>query len=115
MARKSKKIEPISAQVVLSAESLSDPEPVINEFTRAGFAVGPLFANSFSITAPSRKFETYFHISLQSSAKEGILVRSKEKSVASNLPLDALPTGIRKGIEAVLFTKPPDFGPAGNY
>jgi hypothetical protein len=105
----------LSAQVVVTASSAADAQPVMEEFKRAGFEVGPLFANSFSITAELERFSTYFQATVQSSAGEGIEVKTKEDSVGSELPLNSLPPRVRDKIEAIVFSKPPDFGPAGNY
>jgi hypothetical protein len=105
----------ISAQVVIRASSAADAQAVMQEFKRAGFDLGPLFANSFSITAESKRFETYFKATLQSSSGEGIAVKTNEDSVRSDLPLDALPPSVRELIEVIVFSKPPDFGPGGKY
>jgi hypothetical protein len=107
---KDKEDELISAQVVLNAATTTDPQAVLDEFAGAGFAVGPLFANSFSITATGKKFEKFFGVGLRSSAKEGVRVSAKGKAAGSALPLDELPAGIKEQIETILFTKPPDFG-----
>lgn len=105
----------ISAQVVLNAASATDPQMVTNEFTRAGFTVGPIVANSFSITATLKKFEKYFRVALRESADEGIQVKLKGKRAGSELPPSALPTEVKDQVEAILFVKPPDFGLGISY
>lgn len=90
----------------------------MGEFERAGFDVGPLLANNFSITAVPRRFETYFNVTVEASrlqVMKGLLVRTNKGSVRSHVPLDSLPPSERDQIEAIVFSKPPDFGPGGNY
>ncbi len=96
----------ISAQVILKPAVLQDAFSVVDMFRRAGFIAGPLVANNFSITAPAPLFEKYFGAASEqaSSARQ-----------QSELPLDGLPPETRNAVEAVVFTKPPDFGPGGNY
>src|SRR5260370_1342122 len=45
-------------------------------FARAGFEVGILVANSFSITASVKKFEDFFKTKLREEAKGGLSARS---------------------------------------
>ena len=46
----------MSGQVVINPENLEAAHEVMGEFSRAGFEVGPLVANNFSITAPASHF-----------------------------------------------------------
>jgi hypothetical protein len=87
----------------------------MEEFERAGFKVGPLFANNFSISADSSRFESYFNATFESSSKEGITVKTNEGSVRSDVPLESVSPTVRDNIEAIVFSKPPDFGPSGDY
>jgi len=95
-----------SAQVILKPSALHDAPSVVAAFRHAGFSVGPLVANNFSITAPVSLFETHFGVA----PAQGTRARQQPE-----LPLDALPPIARNAVEAVVFTKPPDFGPGGNY
>lgn len=83
------------------------------ELTRAGFEVGPLVANSFSITAPAQTFEEVFKTTLGEEARGNVAVRAGAASNAQELPLNALPKAWTKHLIAITFTPPPDFGPTG--
>jgi hypothetical protein len=112
-----KKESPLSAQVllrsargeapagdaVITAETLERylpsteaAERVREELSRAGFEVGQLVGNSFSITAPVKTFEKAFGTGVREAAKAGT-----ELSAA----------GLPRDVAAVTFTPPPDFGP----
>ena len=124
----------ISAQVVLAPASGAriDPNVAITShnieqfrpsadaavtipeaFSRAGFEVGPLVANSFSITAPGKTFEHFFETRLREEARGGLAARSGKNVYAQELPLSALPDAWKKCVMAITFTRPPDFGPTG--
>jgi hypothetical protein len=79
----------------------------MERFAAAGFSVGPLVGNSFSITGAVSRFEEFFN------------VRAGQKSPrpfpVDELPLSALAPALREHVESVLFTRPPDFGPAGDF
>src|SRR5215213_461397 len=92
-----------SAQVVLNQPSTSVYENVRHFFEAAGFTVGPLVANNFAISAPVTTFESYFHTSLDVSSKRGLQ--------DTGVDLDVLPPKIRINVDAILFSRPPDFGP----
>lgn len=92
--------EIVSAQVVLKHTSLAAVKMVTKAFTEAGFQVGPTVANNFSITAPARKFESYF---------------GATPAASKVLPLVSVPAGIRDHIETVIIPAAPDFGPWGNF
>lgn len=104
----------LTAQVVLKADSTTQPEEVLREFAQAGFTTGAFFANTFSITADAKKFEEYFGVKLLSTPQSGVEVMTEGESGSSNLPLTKLPATLSQQVEAVLFTTPPDFGP-GSY
>jgi hypothetical protein len=79
----------------------------MEQFAAAGFLVGPLVGISFSIAAPVQRFEEFFKVRAE---QEGHL-----PFPAAELPLSALNPDLRKHIETVIFTQPPDFGPGGNF
>jgi hypothetical protein len=126
-----KKSKPVSAQVVLraasgkkphgraavTAKSLKDYEPspeAVTEaqeaFTAQGFEVGPMVGNSFSVTAPAETFESVFQTTIRTHKERGVEA-VREKTSSYELPLEALPKTLRKHLEAVTFSPPPDFGP----
>jgi hypothetical protein len=119
----------ISAQVSLKPKSgrMPKPESITSEnlesflpdaqrasqtrarFESLGFEVGALVGNSFSISAPAKKFEQHFqtkilHTNQHASLEDGSL----------ELPVAGLPDEMKVNIDAVSFSKPPDFGP-GNF
>lgn len=112
-----KKNPPLSAQVLLRSASGEAPagdevitaetlerhlpsaeaaERVRERLSRAGFEVGPLVGNSFSITAPVKTFEKVFGTGVREAAEQG-----------REIPAAGLP----REVAAVTFTPPPDFGP----
>ena len=103
----------LSAQVV--ARFSADAQAVMEEFQRAGFEVGPLFANSFSISAVANRFESYFNATFDSSSDEGIIVKTNEGAVRADVPLESVSQTVRDKIQEIVFSKPPDFGPSGGY
>jgi hypothetical protein len=84
-------------------------------FAAAGFQVGPLVGNSFSITAPLSTFESVFHTQIRRRGDGGIEAVQADGSGTYELPLDALSPAIRQHLAAVTFTPPPAFGPGGSY
>jgi hypothetical protein len=80
-------------------------------FMDAGFEVGNLVGNSFSISAPISRFEKVFHTQLRHQERGGIEVAQASASARYELPLTNLPDHIADVVEAVIFTPPPDFGP----
>jgi hypothetical protein len=97
----------IAAQVVLNPEGSQRAPWVTEQFKEAGFEVGPFVGTSFSISAPVRRFETFFKIRAE---QKGPMPFSD-----TDLPLSALSPSLRKYVEHVLFTPPPDFGPTGHF
>jgi hypothetical protein len=94
----------LSAQVVLKPEAAAAPQEVLDAFRQAGLTVGPLVANNFSIVAPAAAFRSYFGVDLATARRGGL-----------ELPVDVLPAPIRDKVQAVLFTKLPDFGPGAQF
>ncbi len=74
-----------------------------------GFEVGPLVANSMSITAPVETFDTVFGVQLHRGASGAITLDSDAGEF--ELPKKGLPSSVASFVEAVTFTAPPDFGP----
>jgi hypothetical protein len=127
----SKKRQQVSAQVVLrpasgksphkraaiTSENISEYLPSAEAAARAqerfashGFEVGPVVANSFSITAPVETFEKVFGTRLILEG-EGARRSVRAGSGSYELSLDSLPESLSESVEAVTFTPPPDFGP----
>jgi hypothetical protein len=81
-------------------------------FERAGFDVGPLVGNSFSITAPMQVFNTMMDTRLQRDRRtKAVKAARADGTAAFELPLSGLPQEVKSVIESVTFTPPPDFGP----
>lgn len=133
-----RKKETLSAQVVLraaggrapdaetavTAENVHEytPAPETAEAARrayaeAGFEVGAVVGNSFSITAPATTFEKVFKVKTSRDEAEGVKARGASGGAEAGyeLPLDKLPAGLARGVAAVTFTPPPDFGPGNFY
>ncbi|HJZ54173.1 MAG TPA: hypothetical protein VKE74_04415 [Gemmataceae bacterium] len=95
-----------SAQVVLTPSSLPRAEQVAKQFAAAGFQVGPVVGVSFSITGPVELFERFFRVKATA---------GERPFAADELPVSALDPGLRSDVKIVLFTRPPDFGPGGQF
>lgn len=89
----------VSAQVTLVPACAADLPAIMDGFAREGFTTAAPFAGNFSITAPRMVFERVFQTPMRSDLTE--------------LPLHALPYGLREKVAAVVFTTA-DFGP-GSY
>jgi len=98
-----------SAQVVVKPQFQAASESVRAQFEGAGFTVGPLIGVSFSIAGPKDLFERYFKTQLDF-VRQPDAVRSAS-SEDQMFPLDPLPEETKQAIQAVLVTRPPDFGP----
>ena len=98
-----------SAQGLLKRESQADFEKIRNVFADAGFSVGPLVANNFSISGSVEKFERFFGVRMESSA-DGMRFISGDQTL-DELSTDDLPNEIRGAVEKVLLTRLPAFGP----
>ncbi|MBM4258599.1 MAG: hypothetical protein FJ147_22205 [Deltaproteobacteria bacterium] len=130
-APKLDKNQVVSAQVVLraaSGKSIRSQEPITAHniqdylpsreavstatkmFAGAGFEVGAMVANSFSLTAPVAVFEPVFKTHLRLEGGTVKAVRSPG-DIGLELPLSALDHTLATYIEAVTFSPPLDFGP----
>ena len=119
----------ISAQVSLKPKAGTMPKPesitsanlesFLPDATRAsqarahfeslGFEVGALVGNSFSISAAPKKFERQFHTKILHTNQFASL-----EDGSLELPIAQLSDEVKATIDAVSFSKPPDFGP-GNF
>jgi len=127
-----KRSEVVSAQVVLRAADgvAPDPRSIITshtidrfrpspaavdfaraQFQAAGFEVGPLVGNSFSIAGPKRRFETLFGARFQRSRTRGVESVTTRGARSYELPIDRLPKPLTEVIAVVTLTPPPAFGP----
>jgi hypothetical protein len=127
-----KKTEEICAQVVLLSASGKAPTPEApmtsetiaeyapskeaverstHAFSNAGFQVGPMVGNSFSITAPTPTFESQFKARVRKTKKGGLECVAEDGSARCELPLKGVPAPASKDVAAVTFVPPPDFGP----
>ena len=90
-------------------------------FAGAGFQVGDLSGISFTVSAPRSVLESVFGkipAAAAGAAGKGQPRAKKGKSgsnVPLELPLGRLPASVRKGIRAVSFSRPLDYGPAGSF
>ena len=131
-----KKQKELSAQVMLrsasgtapdsstavTAENVRDYLPSSSSITEArrafeeaGFEVGQVVGNSFSITAPKSTFEKVFKIKLREDKQKGVTAHVEASDEGSyELPTSKLAEALRREVAAVTFTPPPDFGPT-NY
>ena len=111
------------AETAVTAENVHEytPDPEAAEaarraFAEAGFEVGAVVGNSFSITAPASTFEKVFKVKASRDEAEGVKARARSGGEAGyEIPLDNLPAGLARGVAAVTFTPPPDFGPGNFY
>lgn len=111
------------ADTAVTAENVHEytPDPERAEAARrayaeAGFEVGEVVGNSFSITAPAGTFEKVFKVKTSRGETEGVKARARTGGEAGyELSLDDLPAGLSRGVAAVTFTPPPDFGPGNFY
>jgi hypothetical protein len=93
----------ISAQAVLNEVGLKNAARLMAQLAAEGFQTGPLVGNSFSITAPQKRFEEFFNVPVDP--------RVDKPSHTNELPLSALSPSIQEYLRTVLFTSAPDFGP----
>jgi hypothetical protein len=104
----------------ITAESIADYSPSPDTvaaaaagFSEAGFEVGNMVGNSFSITAPKSTFEKLFKIKLQAEDRGDVKVAAaKGATEGYELPVKALPQKLSQFVSAVTFSPPPDFGPS---
>lgn len=94
------------------APSPVEAERVMSFFRTAGFDVGPLIGNNFSITARAEQFEDVFRAELRRRGYGSVAAQREGGGADLELPLDSLPTTIRGLVAAATFPRPPDFGPS---
>lgn len=103
---------PITAANV--ADYLPSPETVAaakRAFSELGFRVGEVAGISFPITADEETFETVFHTRLRKGERGEVTVAGNRGAASYELPLGTLRERVRRHVEAVTFSPPPDFGP----
>jgi hypothetical protein len=98
---------------VITAENVHEYAPppeaaaaVRRLLTEAGFDLGPVVGNSFSVTAPASVFRQVFRIELREDDRGVRTAGGKYE-----LPRRGLPPPLSNWVEAVTFSPPPDFGP----
>ncbi len=77
-------------------------------FSRRGFEVGPLVGVSFSITAPARRFDEVFGVTLGGDETRQTAAMNRGQSA---LPLDRLSAAVRRLVSRVVFSETVDYGP----
>ena len=98
-------------QIMPSAEDFKEAKKF---FADSGFEVDAGFANSFSITGDKKLFEKTFETKISQNENQAVKARGENDAETSELPLGNLPKEIKKIVEAITFSEPPDFGP-GNF
>lgn len=101
----------LSAQAVLRNDAITEAGEVRKMFADAGFEVGPLVANNFSITAPVQKFEKFFKVRVKSSRARGVQFAKTKEEARRELTTGDLPPSLRDKVETIVVSAPPDFGP----
>ena len=94
--------------------SAEDFKKARSYFADLGFEVDAGFANSFSITGDKKLFEKTFETKISQNEKQAVKARAENDAESSELSLKKLSGEIKKIVETVTFTEPPDFGP-GNF
>jgi hypothetical protein len=108
--------EGVPATAATIAKMMPPPDVIAaatREFRRLGFDVGPVVGYSFSVTESSRKFESAFHTRLPRGSDGQLDLNPEGRGY--ELPLGQLSPEIRRAVQAVVFTPPPDFGPGGGH
>ena len=90
------------------SESPRGATEAVRFFAAVGFEVGPYVAGTFSVTGRRSLFERTFDERLRAEESGG------HRTAGGSLELDlaALPANVARDIEAVAFSRPPDFGPS---
>jgi len=108
----------LAADELITSQTLEMymPDPAaahkVRDFLKAaGFTVGALVGNSFSITAKKDVFESVFKTRLVHVEKKGVMCVSTNNEMGYELPVGALPADVGGHLVAVTFTAPPEFGP----
>jgi len=95
--------EPVtSANLARHAPASGAVDSAMQYFTGRGFEVGTFVGTSFSIAAPAPAFRAVFGRSLPTGARGDL-----------EFDLRALPTNVRRHVQAVSFSEPLEFGPGG--
>ena len=110
----------VDGHTALTSENIAEYSPsaatvtaAAEGFRQAGFEVGNMVGNSFSITAPKSVFEKFFKIKLKAQDRGDVKVRAaKGASEGYELPVKALPRNLSQLVDAITFSPPPDFGPS---
>lgn len=110
-------------ETLVTAENVHEyaPAPEAAEalrraYAEAGFEVGGLVGNSFSVTGPAATFEKVFKVDLRRDEGRGVTARAEAGGEAGyEIPLEHAPARLARGVAAVTFTPPPDFGPTSFY
>ncbi len=109
----------LTGEEEITAETAAEFEPdpaaaaVAQRFFRdEGFEVTPRVALSFSIIGPQSLFEKVFRGQLTVEG-EGTAMTARTETGKFELPLESLPPEVAGAVQAVAFTRPPDFGPTG--
>ena len=89
----------LSAQVVVKSTAKQELGRVMQAFQNAGYSVGPVVANNFSITAPASRFRPASRAATSESA---------------DFVLSSVNENVRDLIESVVFPSRPDFGPGAD-
>lgn len=103
----------VSATVLLRPEGRGEPGARAGRgaassfFTAAGFEVGPRVAGSFAITGPRSLFERTFGETLEDDSHGSLRTGAGSRELA----LTRVPDRVAQQLEAVAFSRPPDFGP----
>lgn len=98
--RKEPAPQTVSAQAVLTPIALGNVQAAVKALGRAGFEVGAVVGGNVSITASHAHFARYFGISGE---------------LPKQIQAEQMPVAVRPHLERIVFAKPPEFGPWGNY
>lgn len=102
-------VKQISAMIMARGDS----DAACDAFRQAGFEVGTLVGDTFSITAPRQLFEKVFHTSLVERAGS-IVTKGHAAADPTALPTKGLTEDLRKRVAVASFSAPLSFGPT-NY
>ncbi len=107
----------VRGDTAITAASIAEYAPapdaaakVRQAFAAAGFEVGSVVGNNFSITAPPDRFERFFHARIKE-REGGGLEFAREDMDSLELSGTALPRELARDVTSVTFSPPPDFGP----
>lgn len=101
----------LCAAQVLLAGAADQVAAAVSAFEALGFRTGPVVGGSFSIEAPTDKFEVAFGVQLQHRADGGMRILNTAGSPLQTLPLQRLPALLQPLLQYVVFSEPPAFGP----